>query len=476
MAMHQGFDLSRFKKVSSDAKSTTMRHANGHEVKIVHSALSPAMRAQVDSLPSHQEPIKMAKGGVVKKMADGGETAPASADDLPPGADLSAVNAANRPAGIPPPPDSAPSTDQGPEAIAPPSPTPSAPSPDSDNTINVIGQRPPAPTMQSLTAEQQAWQNDLSNGHITPETYQSLYAKKDTLGKIGTIFGLLVGGAPSNNMAFQMMDRQIHNDMQAQIQSKSNAVNYYNAATNMAQGMANADQIAANTGLVNARLGVWQSLNDNVSKMPPGPGQQRAQTLLQQMFPAMQAQNMQDNSRAIIAAHRGGKAEFNGPVNDQLIGSLGLVGMPGINTGAMTGESGSLNQLRGDWGNYKDGFHRLEGLNLAGQGPDVAGAAADLLGQVGSMAPSQAMQVLGRTAGAVGDMARRFYTERQAIMAQAPNVDPALWPSAYDLISPTARAQRMTSAARAFDTKERASTTNLRQAESMGFNVMKPAP
>ena len=37
MPMHQGFDLSQFKKVSSDAKSTTMRHSNGHEVKIVHS-------------------------------------------------------------------------------------------------------------------------------------------------------------------------------------------------------------------------------------------------------------------------------------------------------------------------------------------------------------------------------------------------------------------------------------------------------
>ena len=73
MAMHRGFDLSRFKKISSDAKSTTMRHSNGHEVKIVHSGLSPGMRAQVDALPMAEAPAKMARGGMVKKMAEGGD-------------------------------------------------------------------------------------------------------------------------------------------------------------------------------------------------------------------------------------------------------------------------------------------------------------------------------------------------------------------------------------------------------------------
>src|SRR4051812_2820996 len=120
MAMHQGFDLSRFKKVSTDDKATTMRHANGHEVKIVHSALSPKMREQIEALPMHESapaPQNMARGGVVKKYAGGTPDAPVSADpnamdpsspepaaDLPPGADLSAANAASRPAGIPPPP------------------------------------------------------------------------------------------------------------------------------------------------------------------------------------------------------------------------------------------------------------------------------------------------------------------------------------------------------------------------------------
>ena len=80
MPMHQGFDLSRFKKVSSDAKSTTMRHSNGHEVKIVHSALSPAMRAQVDSLPTAEAPVKAARGGMVKKYANGTPDAPVAAD------------------------------------------------------------------------------------------------------------------------------------------------------------------------------------------------------------------------------------------------------------------------------------------------------------------------------------------------------------------------------------------------------------
>lgn len=51
-------DLKKFKKVKSDKKSTTMRHEDGHELRIAHQSLSPKMREQMAALP-------MAEGGEV---------------------------------------------------------------------------------------------------------------------------------------------------------------------------------------------------------------------------------------------------------------------------------------------------------------------------------------------------------------------------------------------------------------------------
>lgn len=63
-------DLTKFKKVSSDGKSTIMRHADGHEMKICHAALSPKLREQLVAMPAHEEH----NTGKInsKKMSDGG--------------------------------------------------------------------------------------------------------------------------------------------------------------------------------------------------------------------------------------------------------------------------------------------------------------------------------------------------------------------------------------------------------------------
>lgn len=51
-------DMKKFKKVSSDKKSTLLRHDDGHELKIAHSGVSPKMMKQLHALP-------MAEGGMV---------------------------------------------------------------------------------------------------------------------------------------------------------------------------------------------------------------------------------------------------------------------------------------------------------------------------------------------------------------------------------------------------------------------------
>lgn len=63
-------DTSRFKKVSSDGQCTVLRNDDGHEFKVVHKALSPKMRSEINKLPQH--------------MDEGGEVQPAiSSDPLP---------------------------------------------------------------------------------------------------------------------------------------------------------------------------------------------------------------------------------------------------------------------------------------------------------------------------------------------------------------------------------------------------------
>lgn len=92
------------------------------------------------------------------------------------------------------------------------------------------GAAPLDPT--AMKAEHDAVAQDFAMGHIKPETYADLYAKKDTLGKIGTLFGLLLSGAGSGltgqpNAVMEMMKQQIGNDFEAQKSSAANAQNFY---------------------------------------------------------------------------------------------------------------------------------------------------------------------------------------------------------------------------------------------------------
>lgn len=53
-------------KVSSDKHSTTLKHPDGHEIKVAHKGLSPKMKGELESLSQTKDkPIKMAEGGRV---------------------------------------------------------------------------------------------------------------------------------------------------------------------------------------------------------------------------------------------------------------------------------------------------------------------------------------------------------------------------------------------------------------------------
>lgn len=201
--------------------------------------------------------------------------------------------------------------------------------------------------------EGDAWMKDLQDGHIKPETYQSLFHNKDTTGKIGTLFGLLVSGAGSglahqSNAVMDMMKQTIDNDLQAQIHSKQDAVNYLRLGQqhemNKAQ-IGNINQETNAKAIANAKTMMnWSMFHQqmqNIQAMPEGKAKQDALSQMAVMNQAIQNDNYDIWSRmgsAAAAAHvmgmtgasngQGSEAAFQ--QRNKLMGS-GMMGDVGKN-------------------------------------------------------------------------------------------------------------------------------------------------
>lgn len=170
---------------------------------------------------------------------------------------------------------------------------------------------------QELFPEAQAFKQDLDNGHITPETYQSLFAKKDTLPKIGTIFGLLLSGMGAGlthgpNMLLEMMNKQISNDLEAQQNSQLNKQNYLkiNQQNVMTQAQAKNLNVEAQTkafalSKVQMNMAALHKLVSDAQKLPDGPQKQQAMQTLAMMNQGVQNENFNILDRAATAAALG---------------------------------------------------------------------------------------------------------------------------------------------------------------------------
>ncbi len=243
--MHQGLDLSRFKKVSSDKKTTTLRHAKGHEIKIAHSGLTPKMKERLDALPAH-----MAEGGDVPDPLTETRSAPEEPTEAQPLDNESPAVAADAP----------------PVAAEPEAPeAPATAMPEPPSVPAAAPAVAAAPSMaQHLKEQDQMTANDLALGHIKPQTYADLFAKKDTLGKIGTLFGMLLSGAGSGlshqpNAVMEMMNKQIDQDFDAQKSSAVNAQNFLRLHQQHEMNQAQIKQMGVQNALTTAQTGAIPS-------------------------------------------------------------------------------------------------------------------------------------------------------------------------------------------------------------------------
>lgn len=233
---------------------------------------------------------------------------------------------------------------------------------------------------QQFAHEDAAFQHDLQNGHITPETYSGLFAKKDTLGKVGTIFGLMLSGMGSGlsgqpNAVLAMMDQQIKNDLDAQKTSKENAQNYFklnlrqqlqgatigqmktqNQLTGAQAANTNQDaQLKAyNLARIQMNLAALHNQKLVVDKMPDGPMKQKAMQTLAMMGTAVNAENAN--------------------ISDVAASKLAL-----LNT--MGGNSGTALRLMG----MKDLAEDVEGKTIPGHGKATRPVPENIQNQIVAM-------------------------------------------------------------------------------------------
>lgn len=388
----KGLDLSKLQKVSQDDNYTTFKHHYGHEIKVAHKKLSAKMRSELEKIP-------MAKGGKVEKFADGGKVpaylAPNDESQSPDVVDsmmaqsttpeqsqqedqpgfldrIGNAMSLNQKVGISPTagtgqqnipvPTAAQSQPQDQGSLAPEqssTPVPQQPDqqmpPMNNSPRQATDTQPmPASSHEEQTAPQtfeehkaaaqneyasqdQAWQQDLNNGHIKPQTYSDLFASKNALGKIGTLFGLLVGGAGAGlthqpNAVMEMMNKEIQNDLNAQTQSKSNAQNFIKMNWDHQLQQAQIGQLKkqgvlteaqAQNALVEAKQRSYtmaqmqmnraalHSMVENVNKLPVGsPQRAQAEQTLAMMSGAV---NMENAHLGDVAASKEafGKMLFN---------------------------------------------------------------------------------------------------------------------------------------------------------------------
>ena len=331
-------NFKNFKKVHEDDDKAVLKNEMGHSITIAKKSLSKQHAKGLKDLPLYQ----------------------ADPDDEVTAPDAPAEQPDRAPA-------QAPDTDAQPDPGTPGTPGTPAQSPQPQTGIpqapgqtmvqdaqqQAQGYAPVNATQQQAQeyqTEAVKFAQDIASGHITPETYHSLFAKKDTLGKIGTLFGLMVGGAGaglthSANPVLSMMDKQIANDLEAQKTSKVNAQNFLRL--NQANELLKADipnkvatgkligaqtqqataaaKIDADTHVINQmKIAKLASIMGLVSKLPPGSPQAPAAQQALQQVEAHTMQSIQQNSQA-AAQQKAAIKQFS---NDQQANML--LGMPDI--------------------------------------------------------------------------------------------------------------------------------------------------
>lgn len=232
-------NLKGFKKTHEDNHKAVLKNKKGHEITIAKKSLTSKHLKELSNLPLHA-----AEGADIEQSLNDqqnfkdlamSQSEPAT-EEMAPQTDVlsqrspqqAATPAAIQEAQV-----------EQPVQMVPQSQEDALPRPEARNMPDQARERRKQAEQQynidhaeEMGIQDARFDQDLTNGHIQKKTYADLFESKSTLGKIGTVFGLLLAGAGSGltkqpNLALQMMDKQIDDDFQSQKESKTNAQNFY---------------------------------------------------------------------------------------------------------------------------------------------------------------------------------------------------------------------------------------------------------
>jgi hypothetical protein len=364
------------KKISCDKNSSCFALPNGHKITVAHNSLSKEMRAQLDKLPIHAaEGVDTQKydPGSADEMSGIGDAIDSAAGALAgdatsnrfsqKGSQDSATNRdpASQPTGFNMVEDAKTNPAPGIDPAAANAPVQATPgteaedlSPDKSQQVPSLFNPAISPddhktiVQNDIAKESANIDQDLKDGKIDPLTYHKLlwqeqqpdgsWKDKGTLGKISTMFGLMLGGMGSGlthqpNAIMQMMDNTIGKNLDAQKASKTNAQNIYklqlehqmNESQMAAQRAGiklteqqtklmsadaeakayNISRIKMNSSVLDNAVKLYQSLPDN------DPRKAQAQQTIAMMAPAVNAENA--NLASVAAAQ---SARFKAMMGD----------------------------------------------------------------------------------------------------------------------------------------------------------------
>ncbi len=464
MAMHQGFDLSRFKKVASDGKTSTLQHSKGHEVKIAHKGLSPKMLEHLKGMPLHLAETGDVQGTdelpVITDIPEEAAPAPAAPAAAPEEEPLEQADTKEQPLSI--------SVSPGNYTKAPQQPVP----------LEVTG------TAHDDMTDHMKLSADAAAGLIHPNDIKKLYGKHDTLGRIGTMFGLMLSGAGSGlshqpNLLMEMMNKELDRDLEAQKANKEGGRNFLSVASQMGLQKAQAGEHlmrtqnerikgmgdAAATGSMLESFGVPDSGNVLTNYMNEthdilsharaksaalvtlpsvlssmAPNNPRAQEYIQKVVaPAAQqeAAKTLDNGHAqaqekMKSAQEQEDRTFNNPVDvhklNRAIYSGGNMERRGFepNLGsispsernALDEETGVIKKSRSTVRAYDEGVRQLFALGHGGQTPGLSEMGAGVAGLAGAIGSGGLLAAgagaLGHQAGKMGE--KFFENDRNRIL------------------------------------------------------------
>lgn len=285
-------DLSKMKKVAGDDKTTTFRHEDGHEMKILHGALSKIQQAQIKRIPTH----KFAEGGEVDdsdtSSNDSGSSQPPTHAPVTINIGAPAAQAAPAPAPVqekpPEPPTPGPAT-------ANPNQTATVPAQAVNTGIQAAGEQQAVDTTRAQGMEPIAQEQQQNAQTVTDRQNQTIadmkqhtddfaqYLNQNPINSrkllqdqsdeqkwqtgIGLFLGGLGGGGTSN-VALDFLNKAIDRDVQSQKDNADQKKTVYGAYQHLYQDenvstaltkVSMNDKVIADTNMLAAKLGTPQA-------------------------------------------------------------------------------------------------------------------------------------------------------------------------------------------------------------------------